>query len=77
MNQEKLTPDDGAWKAVVFKECGTHKGLLFACERCPVCKTVEDADLKLGQLEEENIQLSGRVEDLEERLQGYRAELGL
>lgn len=58
-----------------FKECDTHKGLLFACERCPVCAAIEAHDLALGRLEEDKIQLEGRVDDLEQQVDAYRTEL--
>lgn len=66
---------------IKFKTCEVHTELRYVCDKpgdvCPVCKVIEDSDLKLGQMQEENTQLSGRIDDLEERIQGYRAELGL
>lgn len=65
------------YKDITFRECGIHKGLLFACERCPVCVANEAYDLALGRLEEDKIQLEGRVDDLEQQVDAYRSELRL
>lgn len=58
-----------------FRECVTHKGLLFASPRCPVCVAVEERDLALGTAEYEKTQLEGRIDDLEQQIDSYRTEL--
>lgn len=70
-----MTNED--WRSVTFKECTTHKGLLFACDRCPVCVAIEEREEALGRAEYEKTQLEGTVAALEERLQGYKDELRL
>lgn len=77
MNQSKLTTDAVDWKSVTFKECNTHKGLLYAGDKCPVCVIEEDRDAALGRAEYDKTQLEGKIDTLEERIASYRIELGL
>lgn len=60
-----------------FKDCPIHTELRYASPRCPVCAAIEERDLALGQAEYEKTQLEGKIDDLENRLQGYKDELGL
>lgn len=64
-------------KDVVFKTCEIHTELCYAGECCPVCVAIAERDLALGQAEYERTQLEGKIDDLENRLQGYKDELGL
>lgn len=77
MSPTKLTPDDVAWKAVVFKSCDVHTELRYAGDKCPVCVAIEEREEALGRAEYEKTQLEGTVAALEERLQGYKDELRL
>lgn len=65
------------YRTVTFKECATHKELLFACERCPVCVAIEERDKALAAKDEMIATLEGVVYDLEGRADDYRRELGL
>lgn len=42
---------------IQFKECDTHKGLLFASERCPVCVIIKERDEALGRVAELEFEL--------------------
>jgi hypothetical protein len=71
----KLTPDDVSWTSVAFKECPVHRELRYAGEKCPVCAAIEAHDLALGKADYERTQLEGKIEDLEQQIDGYRNEL--
>lgn len=77
MNQSESTPTNVDWRSVTFKECGTHKGLLFAGDKCPVCVAIEERDKALAAKDETIATLEGVVCDLEGRADDYRRELGL
>lgn len=49
---------------IMFKECDTHKGLLFACERCPVCVIIEERDEALGHVAELEFELQEILQHL-------------
>lgn len=62
---------------ITFTECKVHAGLLYACERCPVCVAIEERDAALGRAEYDKTQLEGRIDDLEQQVDAYRSELKL
>lgn len=59
--------------------CNTyrHEEIVFDGLRCPLCSAIEAYDEALGRAEHERTQLEGAIADLEERLQGYKDELGV
>lgn len=59
-------------KEIVFKTCEIHRELCYAGEYCPVCVAVVECELALGSAEYERTQLEGKIDDLENRLQGYK-----
>lgn len=54
-----------------------HEEIVFDGGECPLCSAIEANDVALGEAEDERTQLQGTIADLEERLQGYKDELGL